>query len=107
MGLSLQHLLRYAEKREEEYYWGRIMGASLPTRIKARFNAMETSQFTFSFNQKFKVMPSARKVILTVIWESERVMLAHFQKRGENVSSTCYCEVLLKFRYSITRKRPG
>jgi hypothetical protein len=31
-------------------YWGLIMSASLATRIKAYFNAMETSQFTF--NQK-------------------------------------------------------
>jgi hypothetical protein len=31
-------------------YWGRIMGASLPTQIKVCFNAMEPSQFTF--NQK-------------------------------------------------------
>jgi hypothetical protein len=32
-------------------YWGRIMGASLPTRIKACFSALETSHFTF--NQTF------------------------------------------------------
>jgi hypothetical protein len=30
------------------------MSASLPNRIKACFNAMETSKFTFSFNQKVK-----------------------------------------------------
>jgi hypothetical protein len=57
MDLSLQHLrvLRYAD--EGEYIVcltgllrGLIMGGSLPTRIKACFNAMETSQFTF--NQK-------------------------------------------------------
>jgi hypothetical protein len=31
------------------------MDASLPTKIKACFNAIETSQFTFSFNQKVQV----------------------------------------------------
>jgi hypothetical protein len=35
---------RYAE---QDCYWGRILGASLPTQIKACFSAMETSQFTF------------------------------------------------------------
>jgi hypothetical protein len=49
MGLSLQHLLRYAD--EEEYIrMINIMGALLLTRMKVCFSAMETSQFTF--NQK-------------------------------------------------------
>jgi hypothetical protein len=34
----------------QDCYWGRIMGESLPTWIKAYLNAMETSQLTF--NQK-------------------------------------------------------
>jgi hypothetical protein len=40
------------------------MGASLPTLIKACFNAMETSQFTLI--KRFKVMPSDGKVMLTL-----------------------------------------
>jgi hypothetical protein len=40
MGLSLQYLLQYADQGED------------PTHNKASFNAMETSQFTFSFNEK-------------------------------------------------------
>jgi hypothetical protein len=81
------------------------MGASLPTQIKACFNAIETSQFT----KKFKVMstPSAGKVMLTEFWDSQGVLLNHFQKRGENLNSASYCEVLLKLRDSIRRKLPG
>jgi hypothetical protein len=58
------------------------MDASLPTRIKACFNAMETSQF--AFNKIFKVTdtPSAGKVMLTVFWDSQGIPLAHFQNRG-------------------------
>jgi histone-lysine N-methyltransferase SETMAR len=37
----------------------------------------------------------------------KRVLLAHFQKCGENVNSTLYCEVLLKLRDAIGRKHPG
>jgi hypothetical protein len=59
--------------------------------------------------KKFKVMstPSAGKVILTVFWNSQGVLLAHFQKRGENVNSASYCEVLLKLSGATPRKLPG
>jgi hypothetical protein len=68
---------------------------------------MEKSQFTFSFNQKFKVMPSAGRVILTMYWYSQGVLLAHFQKHGENVNSASYCEVLLTLRGTICRQHLG
>jgi hypothetical protein len=45
--------------------------------------------------------------MLTVFWDSQGVLLAHFQKRGENVNSASYCEVLLKLRDAIRRKHPG
>jgi hypothetical protein len=47
MDLSLQHLLRYADEGEDML---NHMDASLPTQMKACFNAMETPQFTL--NQK-------------------------------------------------------
>jgi histone-lysine N-methyltransferase SETMAR len=37
--------------------------------------------------------------MLTMFWDSQRVLLAHFQKRD--------CDVLLKLRDAIRRKRPG
>jgi histone-lysine N-methyltransferase SETMAR len=57
--------------------------------------------------KKFKVTPSAGKVMLTMFWDSQGVLLAHFQKRGENVNSASYCEVLLKLRDATRRKRLG
>jgi hypothetical protein len=45
--------------------------------------------------------------MLTVFWDSQGVLLAHFQKRGENVNSASYCEVLLKLRDAVRGKRPG
>jgi hypothetical protein len=44
--------------------------------------------------QKSKVTQSAGQVMLTVFWDSQRVLLAHFEKRGENVNSASYCEAL-------------
>jgi histone-lysine N-methyltransferase SETMAR len=42
--------------------------------------------------------------MLTVFWDSQGVLLAHFQKRGENVNSASYCEVLTKLRDAIRKK---
>jgi hypothetical protein len=44
-----------------------------------------------------KVMPSAVKVMLTVFWNSQRVLLAHFQKRGEDMNCASYCQVWRSF----------
>jgi hypothetical protein len=57
--------------------------------------------------KKYKVTPSAGKVLLTVFWVPQAVLLAHFQKCGENVNSAPYCEVLLKLQNVTRRKRPG
>jgi hypothetical protein len=84
------------------------MGSSLPTRIKAHLSAMEKHPSSPS-TKEFKVMstPWAGKVMLTVFWDSQQVLLAHFQKHGENVSSASYCEVVLKLREAIHRKHQG
>jgi hypothetical protein len=45
--------------------------------------------------------------MLTVFWDSQGVLLAHFEKRDENVNCASYCEVLSKLRDAIRRKLPG
>jgi hypothetical protein len=35
------------------------------------------------------------------VWDSQGVLLAHFQKHGENMNSAFYCEVLLKLLNAI------
>jgi hypothetical protein len=45
--------------------------------------------------------------MLIVFWDSQGTLLAHFQKRGENVNFASYSEVLLKLPDTIGRKRPG
>jgi hypothetical protein len=49
--------------------------------------------------KKFKVTPSPGKVILAVFEDCQGV-------RGENVNSAPCCEVLLKLRDAIRKKRP-
>jgi hypothetical protein len=57
--------------------------------------------------KSFKVRPYVGKVMLAVFWDFQGVVLAHFQKHGENVNSASYCEILLEFRDAVRRKRPG
>jgi hypothetical protein len=82
------------------------MDASLPTRIKAYINAMETSQFTF--NQKARCLRLCHQ-LGTLCLPCFGILreLVHFQKRGENVNSASYCEVMLKLHDAIRRKIPG
>jgi hypothetical protein len=54
-----------------------------------------------------QVTPSAGKVMLTVFWDPQGVLLAHFQKRGKNMNPASYCEVSLKLLDAIHRKLPG
>jgi histone-lysine N-methyltransferase SETMAR len=53
--------------------------------------------------------------VTTISWEGcaycvlgfSGVLLAHFQKRGENVNSALYCDVLSKLWDTVRIKRPG
>jgi histone-lysine N-methyltransferase SETMAR len=57
--------------------------------------------------KEFKVTPSPGKVMRTVSWESQGVLLADFQKCGINMNFASYCEVLLNLQDAIRRKHPG
>jgi hypothetical protein len=60
-----------------------------------------------SKRSKFKVTPSAEKVMLPVFWNYQGVLLAHFPNHGQNVISESYCEILSKLWDGIRRNRPG
>jgi hypothetical protein len=101
-GLSLQHLLRYADEGEDMRN-GIVIGDEswvLHYQIESRPASMQwklSSSASLS-TRKFKVTPSAGKVMLAVFWDSQGVLLAHFQKHGENVNSASDCGVVLKLR---------
>jgi hypothetical protein len=113
IGLSLQHLSHYADEGEDmlnrivtgdeswmHHYQSKSKHASMQQK-----HPSSPSHSTKKF--KFTSMPSAGKVMLTMFWDSQGVLLAHFQKRGKNVKSASYCEDLLMLRDAIRRKRPG
>src|SRR6476619_7374733 len=56
--------------------------------------------------KKFKLSPSAGKVMITVFWDSHSVLLLDFLPKGETINSARYQETLKKLARSIRRKRP-
>jgi hypothetical protein len=105
MGLSLQHPLRYANEGEDMLNWIVTRDESWvhhyqPKSKRASMQWKDSSSL-FRSTKKFKVTPTAGTVMLTVFWDSQGVLLAHFQNRGENMNSASYCEVLLTFRDAV------
>jgi hypothetical protein len=68
--------------------------------------SMQWKQSNSLSTKRFKVTPSAGKVMLIVFWDSQGVLLAHFQKYGENVHFASFCEVLLEL-WDVIRRRPS
>jgi hypothetical protein len=91
MGLSLQCLLQYAD--EEEDMLNRIVTGDESWvhhyQPESKPASVQWKHPTSPSAKKFKVtrMPSAEKVMLTIFWDYQGVLLAHFQKSGENVNS--------------------
>jgi hypothetical protein len=111
MGLSLKHLqvLQYADEGEDML--NRIVCGDESWvhhyQPKSKCASMQWETSTAPSSRKFKVTPSAGMVMLTMFWDSQGILLANFQERGDSVNSAVCCEVLLKLRDAIRRKHPG
>lgn len=57
--------------------------------------------------KKFKLAPSAGKVMITVFWDVHGVLLVEYLPKGETVNSARYQETLRKLAVAIRRKRPN
>ena len=55
--------------------------------------------------KKFKVFSSARKVLLTIFWDSEGVVHTEFLEQGNTVNSTKYVNTLEKLKARLRRVR--
>ena len=55
---------------------------------------------------KFKSESSVKKVMATVFWDSEGVVLVDFLEGKKTVTGTYYVEVLRKLRPKLAKKRP-
>jgi len=50
---------------------------------------------------KFKVVPSASKVMATVFWDMRGVLLVEFQEHGRTVNASSYCSLLERLKTAI------
>lgn len=55
--------------------------------------------------RKFKVGPSAGKILLTVFWDGTQVLLTDFLEKGTTINSPRYIETLRKLRRRVCRVR--
>jgi hypothetical protein len=56
--------------------------------------------------KKFKVTPSAGKVMMTVFWDSYGVLLVDFLQKGGTINFVCYQETLKKLVAAVRYKQP-
>ena len=54
-------------------------------------------------SNKFRARPSAAKVMLTLFWESNGLILEHYMSKGTTVTSSSYCDLLVNHLKSAIR----
>lgn len=57
--------------------------------------------------KKFKVIPSAGKIMATVFWDSKGILLIEYTKKGESITAASYATTLRNLREAIKGKRRG
>ncbi|GFO16012.1 histone-lysine N-methyltransferase SETMAR [Plakobranchus ocellatus] len=56
---------------------------------------------SFPVPKKFKVQPSATKVMATVFWDSRGMILLDILPKGERINADRYCETLDRLRHAV------
>jgi hypothetical protein len=85
----MQHLLWYANEKEDML--NRIVTEDKSwvhhCQPESKHASMQWKHHSSPSATKFKVMPLPGKVVLTVFWNSQGILLAHSQKQGEHTNS--------------------
>ena len=55
--------------------------------------------------RKFKAVPSVKKVMATVFWDTSGVLLVDLLPQGQTVNALRYCATLKKLKRAIRRNR--
>jgi len=69
--------------------------------------SMEWCHFHSPSKKKAKTVPSAAKVMGTVFWDAEGLILAEFLEPGQAITAVRYVQTLHKFRRALRHKRLG
>lgn len=57
--------------------------------------------------KKFKVVPSAGKVMATIFWDCDGVLLIDYKEKGVNITGQYYANIVHQLRDAIKEKRRG
>jgi hypothetical protein len=57
--------------------------------------------------KKFKRVPSAWKMMASIIWDSQGIIMIDFLEQGRTINGTYYANELRHLRQKIARKRSG
>ena len=69
--------------------------------------SMEWHHLHSPSKKKAKTVPSAVKVMGTVFWNAEGLILAEFLEYGQTITTARYVQTLHKLRRALRDKRPG
>src|SRR5258705_13989605 len=68
---------------------------------------MELKHTSSPVKKKFKVVPSTGKVLVTVFWDAQGVLLVDLMELGATINAAVYCATLERLRKAIKKKWPG
>lgn len=57
--------------------------------------------------RKFRVQPSAGKIMATIFWDAEGILLIDYLERGQTITGQYYATLITQLRDSIKEKRKG
>ena len=69
--------------------------------------SMQWKHFDSPPPRKFRAIPSAGKVMATIFWDSEGVILTDFLEKGATINKEYYSDELKRLREEIKKKRRG
>ena len=77
-----------------------------PKKMKIFFGANGVASSAITKKKKFKTTPSAGKVMITIFWDNDVVILVDVMARGETIISDAYIKTLQKLKQRYRRVRP-
>jgi hypothetical protein len=69
--------------------------------------SMQWKHATSPSPRKFKVQPSAGKIMCTVFWDAEGVLLIDYMPHKETITGVYYADLLRQLRIAVKEKRQG
>lgn len=104
-----EFLERYAEEREE-FLDSIVTGDETWVyhfTPESKRKSLEWRHFTSPKPRKFKQIQSARKIMATVFWDRQGVLLVDIMPSGTTINADAYCQTLKKLRRAIQNRRTG